>query len=78
MDEWENGTLARAIKHLTIAASNGYDPSLKHLKQGYVEGLISKEDFAAALKAHQAAMDAKKSPQREAAEATRHFVQSLL
>jgi hypothetical protein len=29
-------------------------------------GLVSKEDFAAALRAHQAAIDATKSPQRKA------------
>ncbi len=32
------------------------------------EGLVSKEEFAAALRAHQAAVDATKSPQREEAE----------
>ena len=31
-------------------------------------GLVNKDDFAAALRAHQAAVDATKSPQREAAE----------
>ena len=33
----------------------------------YMNGNVSKEDFAAALRAHQAAVDATKSPQREAA-----------
>ncbi len=37
------------------------------LKQCYTDGHVSKEDFAAALRAHQAAVDATKSPQREAA-----------
>jgi len=32
-------------------------------------GRVSKDDFAAALRAHQAAVDATKSPQREAAAA---------
>ena len=35
------------------------------LKQGSKEGLVRKEDFAAALRAHQAAVDAMKIPRRE-------------
>jgi hypothetical protein len=35
----------------------------------YVKGDVDKEDFAAALRAHQAAVDATKSPQREVAAA---------
>ncbi len=34
----------------------------------YKDGDISKEEFAAALRAHQAAVDTTKSPQREAAD----------
>ena len=43
------------------------NPSIKALKKCYQEGVVSKEDFAAALRAHHAAVDAAKSPQREAA-----------
>jgi len=39
------------------------------LKTCYAAGKVSKEDFTAALRAHQAAVDATKSPQREAANA---------
>ena len=67
--EWKNGMLERAVKHWIIAAKLGYDDSLNALKSCYKDGLISKEDFAAALRGHQAAVDATKSPQREAAEA---------
>ena len=38
-------------------------------REMYKLRMISKEDFAAALRAHQAAVDATKSPQREEAEA---------
>ena len=34
----------------------------------FKEGHVSKDDLAAALRAHQAAVDATKSPQREAAD----------
>ena len=55
--EEENGRLDRAAKHWSI------------LKKVYRAGILSKEDFATALRAHQAAVDATRSPQREIAEA---------
>jgi TPR repeat protein len=69
--EGGNGRIERAVKHLIIAANLGCDDSLKGLKECYADGRCSKEDFAAALRAHQAAVDATKSPQREEAEAAR-------
>ena len=69
--EEENGRVDRAAKHYIIAAKLGYDESLGHVKDLYKRGLVSKEDFAAALRGHQAAIDATKSPQREAAEAAK-------
>ena len=64
-----NGLIDRAVKHWIIATNLGYDASLDALKMGYKRGFVSKEDFAAALRGHQAAVDATKSPQREVAEA---------
>jgi len=64
-----NGSIERATKHWVIAACIGHDQSLERLKEGFKRGLVKKEDFAAALRGHQAAVDATKSPQREAAEA---------
>jgi len=77
--EEDNGRDDRAVKHWIIAANMGHDGSLENLKlvyreglpaspQIYREGLVSKEDFASALRAHQTAVDATKSPQRETAE----------
>mmetsp|Transcript_3528 Transcript_3528/g.5139 ORF Transcript_3528/g.5139 Transcript_3528/m.5139 type:complete len:115 (+) Transcript_3528:693-1037(+) len=43
--------------------------SLPTLKKGFKAGWVSKADFAAALRGHQAAIDAMKSPQRDEAEA---------
>ena len=65
----ENHNSERAVKHFIIAANLGCDLSIKELKEGYARGIVRKEDFAAALRAHQAAVDATKSPQRDAAEA---------
>ena len=66
--EGEHGSTERAIKHFIIAANQGHDDSIQVLRMEYAKGRISKENFAAALRAHQAAVDATKSPQREAAE----------
>eukprot|EP00986_Skeletonema_menzelii_P010381 scaffold5064_cov137-Skeletonema_menzelii.AAC.1 len=56
-----------------IAANLGDDKAIQALKVFYAGGLVSKDDFAAALRAHQAAVDAMKSPQpqRDAAELNR-------
>ncbi len=62
------GRMDRAVKHMVIAANMGHDKSLESLKNMYRDGLFSKEDFAAALLAHKAAVDATKSSQREEGE----------
>ena len=70
--EWIHGRFDREVKHLIIAANLGYDNSLKLLRTFHAEGIVSKEDLASALRGHQAAVDATKSPQREAAEVYRN------
>ena len=59
----------RAIRHYIIAAKMGYDDSLGVLKEFAEEGMVSKEDLTSAIRGHQAAVDATKSPQRETAAA---------
>ena len=68
--EWNNYNIKRAMKHWVIAAAQGDDLSIKMLLEKYSisEGCVSKEDLAAALRAHKAAVDATKSPQRDEAE----------
>jgi len=64
----------RAVKHLIISANLGCDEAIQKLKEYYKYGKVSKEDFAAALRGHHAAVDATKSPQRrEAAEASMYM-----
>ena len=65
--EAENGQCDRAVKHFIIAAKLGHDKSLKTVKNLHGGGYVSKDDFAAALRGHKAAIDATKSPQREQA-----------
>jgi TPR repeat protein len=61
------GRYDRAMKHHIIAANLGYDRALEEVKEGFRKGHVSKEDFEAALRGHQAAVDATKSKQREEA-----------
>ena len=69
--EEKNGRLDRALKHWIIAAKLGHDHALISLNKACRDGLVSEEDFAAARRGHQKAVDATKSPQRELAEAAR-------
>ena len=71
---WEymdNRNMQRAIKHFIIAATLGFEPAIEALKELYATEMVSKEDFAAALRTHKAARDAMKSPHRDAEEAAR-------
>eukprot|EP00577_Skeletonema_sp_RCC1716_P026252 CAMPEP_0113397364 /NCGR_PEP_ID=MMETSP0013_2-20120614/14338_1 /TAXON_ID=2843 ORGANISM="Skeletonema costatum, Strain 1716" /NCGR_SAMPLE_ID=MMETSP0013_2 /ASSEMBLY_ACC=CAM_ASM_000158 /LENGTH=157 /DNA_ID=CAMNT_0000281937 /DNA_START=512 /DNA_END=985 /DNA_ORIENTATION=+ /assembly_acc=CAM_ASM_000158 len=70
-NEKNNGRMDRAVKHWIIAAKLGCDASLDAVKDIFRVGLVTKDDFASALRAHQAAVEATKSPQREAAEEAR-------
>ena len=65
--EWNNNDNAeRAVKHWIIAATLGDNDSITDLIDAFKEGFMAKEDLAAALRAHKAAVDATKSPEREA------------
>ena len=65
--EGRNGRNDRAVKHYTIAANLGCHDSLNALKNGYNAGYVNKDGFTEALRGYQAAIEAMKSPQREAA-----------
>ena len=60
-------------KHFIIAANLGLDEALGNLKEYFRRGLVSKEDYEAALRGHQAAVDATKSQQREEAYASHNL-----
>ena len=66
--EVENGRFERARRHFIIAANLGCHDSLKVLMTFHANGLASKEDYASALRAYQAAVDATKSTVREETE----------
>ena len=68
-NEERNGNIERAVKHLIIAANQGYDLSMKGLWSTFRNGNVTKEDLDAAIRSHKAAVDATKSEERERAEA---------
>jgi TPR repeat protein len=73
--EWVNGNIERSVKHYIIAANLGDEYAMKALWKHYSEGNITKEELEATLRTNQAAIDAMKSTQREAAEAQRKRLQ---
>lgn len=72
-NEHDNGNIDRAVKQWTISATQGEDKSIKALMEAFKEGIVEKDVLASVLRAHQVAVDATKSPQREAAEESRRF-----
>ncbi len=66
--EKNNGRLERAAKHWIIAANLGCDTSLKIIKDLFVDGIVSKDDYAAALRGYQSAVNETKSSEREEGE----------
>lgn len=66
--EEKNGRFERAAKHYIIAANLGYDLALQGVKDLFVKGIVRKEDYAAALRACQTAVDETKSAERKIAE----------
>ena len=65
--EQRAGNMSIALKHYMIAA--GYDESLKEIREFYINGHATKDDYAKALRAHQKYVDGIKSDQRDKAAA---------
>lgn len=65
--EMEQGRIERAAKHFIIASNNGHDRSVKALRELSAKGYVSRKDFVMAVRAYRDAVDATRSPQREAA-----------
>ena len=47
--EYNVGNVSRAVKHWMIAAAAGYDVALNEIRQAFLEGNSSKNDFEDAL-----------------------------
>ena len=58
----------RALQHFMIAAAAGYDEALERIRQCFMHGHATKDDFEKALRAaYKEAKDEMRSEQREAA-----------
>jgi hypothetical protein len=57
------------MKHAIIAAAQGHDVALESIRNWYVKGFVTKEQFCESRLAHQAAVDATRSQHRDAAPA---------
>ena len=62
------GRFDRAAQHFIIAANLGCDRSVQEVKDLFVQGVVSKEEYAAALRGYQAAINETKSAERKKAE----------
>ena len=67
--EGHAGNKDRVIKHHMIAAGCGHTESLENIKQMFMNGESTKDDYATALRAYQANLVEIKSPQRDEAAA---------
>ena len=65
--ERENRNYHRAMKHFMIAAECGCENSLDVVKQGFRDGIVTKEQFEKTLRDYQASCDETKSEQRDRA-----------
>ena len=67
--EFLTGNWDRAIKHFMISAGGGRNESVKGIQQMYMNGLVTKDDYANVLRAYQENLEEVKSEQRDKAAA---------
>ncbi|EJK65992.1 hypothetical protein THAOC_13108 [Thalassiosira oceanica] len=65
--EWENRNYDRAVRHLLISAKMGYENSIKAIKEMFMAGVATKEQYAEALKGYQDTVEETKSHDRDEA-----------
>ena len=70
VDEENTGNYDRALKHYMIAVRGGQTKALKEIQEMYMNGHVAKDQYANALRSHQAYLDEIKSDQRDKAAAT--------
>ena len=69
-NEWEAGNRHRAFKHLLIAARAGVKLSLDVVKQGFMDGFVTKDEYADTLRAYHERQNEMKSDARDKAAAS--------
>jgi len=71
LEEERVGNYDRALKHYTIAVRDGFNDSLKKIKQLYRLGHVTKEEYTKVLQSYQTYLGEIKSTQRDKAAAAR-------
>ena len=69
--EWNVGNYIRAFKHYMIAATVGSKDALDEVKNGFLKGLVTKDEYASTLRAHQQRLNEMKSDERDKAASER-------
>ncbi|EJK53719.1 hypothetical protein THAOC_26782 [Thalassiosira oceanica] len=65
--EAKKGNHDRAVRHFLISAKMGYENSIKAIKEMFMAGVATKEQYAEALKGYQEAVEEMKSHDRDEA-----------
>jgi len=65
--EWKAGNHHRAFNYFLLSARAGHKDSLDVVKQGYMNGIVTKDGYANTLRAHQQRHDEMKSDDRDKA-----------
>ena len=68
-EDYNAGNYQRAFKHFIISSRAGYKDSLDMVKDGYMDGHVTKEEYAQTLRAYQKSNDEMKSEKRDKAAA---------
>ena len=68
-EEGTAGNHNRAMKHFILSARAGDKQSLDYVKDGFMDGIVTKDEYANTLRAHQERHDEMKSDGRDRAQA---------
>ena len=66
--EGNAGNDNRAYKHLMLSTKAGYKYSLDVVKEGFMDGMVTKDEYASTLRAYQKRVDEMKSDDRDKVE----------
>ena len=76
--EGKAGNYDRAYKHHILAAKAGFNISLVKVKEGFMKGYVTKDEYADTLRAYQQRQDEMKSDDRDRAEVVGKMRTTLL
>jgi len=77
LEELKKGNIHRAFKHFIIGARAGYKDSLDIIKEGFMQGDVTKDEYASTLRAYQKRQNEIKSDERNQAKAAYSHIDAL-